>query len=444
MAELVARLVGAPLLGIVGPSGSGKSSLLRAGLLPALAGGVLPGSRDWPQVLFRPGAHPLEELAGGLAKAEGDGRIVLAVDQFEETFTVCEDEDERAEFVSELVKAAQDPDGRWVVLIALRADYYGRCAAYPELSSMLAASNVLVRPMAPDELRRAIERPAQRAGLRIETELVDALVADVEREPGGLPLMSTALLELWQRRDGRRLRHSTYAQTGGVHGAVARLAENAFAQLDEGQQTIARGVLMRLVGSSEGDADGAGASAGAGDGGGGAVERRRVPLAELEIERDENVARVVALLTDRRLLTVSAGAVELAHEALLREWPRLRGWIEDDRDGLRIQRGLSSAAAEWERLGHDEGALFRGTRLGEAVEWRDSRAPVLNRSERGFLTASEAVHGRERVTRRRRIVLAFGLLGVALVAITAVAVVSIVNGRRTASRELANRSQAVL
>jgi WD40 repeat protein/DNA-binding SARP family transcriptional activator/energy-coupling factor transporter ATP-binding protein EcfA2 len=428
VAELVARLVGAPLLGVVGPSGSGKSSLLRAGLLPALTAGVLPGSERWPQVLLRPGAHPLSELAAGLAKADGEGRVVLAVDQFEETFTVCEDEDERAEFVSELVKAAEDPAGRWVVVIALRADYYGRCAAYPQLATMLAASNVLVRPMAPDELRRAIERPAQRVGLRIEPELVDALVADVEREPGGLPLMSTALLELWQRRDGRRLRHSAYAQTGGVQGAVARLAESAFAQLDEGQQTVARGVLMRLVGSTDDDA----------------VERRRVALDELEIERDEDVARVVALLTDRRLLTVSAGSVELAHEALLREWPRLRGWIEDDREGLRIQRGLSSAADEWARLGRDEGALYRGTRLGEAVEWRDSRKPVLNKLEREFLAAGEAAHGRERITRRRRIVLAFGLLGIALVAITAVALVSIVNGRRTASRELANRSQAVL
>ena len=395
VAELVARLVGAPLLGVVGPSGSGKSSLLRAGLLPALAVGVVSDSETWPQVLFRPGAHPLAELAAGLAKADGDGRILLAVDQFEETFTVCEDEDERAEFVSELVNAAQDPDGRWVVVIALRADYYGRCAAYPELAAMLGASNVLVRPMQPDELRRAIERPAQRVGLRIEPELVDALVADVEKEPGGLPLMSTALLELWQRRDGRRLRHSTYAQTGGVQGAVARLAESAFAQLDEGQQQVARGVLMRLVGSTEGDA----------------VERRRVALAELEIERDEDVARVVALLTDRRLLTVSAGSVELAHEALLREWPRLRGWVEDDREGLRVQRALGSAAAEWERLGRDEGALYRGTRLAEAVEWRDSRKPVLNKLEREFLAAGEASREHERVTRKRRTVLMVGSAG---------------------------------
>ncbi|MEA2138318.1 MAG: hypothetical protein QOG56_1468 [Solirubrobacteraceae bacterium] len=431
VAELVARLVGTPLLGVVGPSGSGKSSLLRAGLLPALSDGMLPGSEHWPQVLLRPGAHPLQELVAGLAKAQDGARVVLAVDQFEETFTVCQDEGERGEFVTELIKAAQDPDRRWVVVVALRADYYGRCAAYPELASMLAASNVLVRPMAPDELRRAIERPAQRVGLRIEPELVDALVADVEREPGGLPLMSTALLELWQRRDGRRLRHSAYAQTGGVQGAVARLAESAFAQLGEGQQTLARGVLMRLVGSGDGDA----------------VERRRVALDELEIERDEDVARVVALLTDSRLLTVSAGAVELAHEALLREWPRLRGWIDEDREGLRIQRGLSAAAAEWDRLGRDEGALYRGTRLGEAVEWRASRQPVLNELEREFLAAGEAGQERERATRRRRAALAGAAALTALLAATAVVVAVVFTKREhdiAGSRELASRSGVLL
>ncbi|HEV7804202.1 MAG TPA: BTAD domain-containing putative transcriptional regulator [Solirubrobacteraceae bacterium] len=431
VAELVARLVGAPLLGVVGPSGSGKSSLLRAGLLPALSDGMLPGSERWPQVLLRPGAHPLEELAAGLSKVEGSGRVVLAVDQFEETFTVCQDEDGRSEFVTELIEAAQDPDGRWVVVIALRADYYGRCAAYPELASMLAASNVLVRPMASDELRRAIERPAQRVGLRIDPELVDALVADVEREPGGLPLMSTALLELWQRRDGRRLRHSSYAHTGGVQGAVARLAESAFAQLDEGRQTLARGVLMRLVGSGDGNA----------------VERRRVALDELEIERDEDVARVVALLTDSRLLTVSAGAVELAHEALLREWPRLCGWIDEDRDGLRIQRGLSAAAEEWDRFGRDEGALFRGTRLGEAVEWRDSRQPVLNRLEREFLAAGEAVRASERVSRRRRARLMLGAIGTVIVALVAVGVAALFVRHEhslSASRNLASQSFALL
>jgi hypothetical protein len=204
IAELVARAVGAPLLGLVGPSGSGKSSLVKAGLLPALASGVLPGSASWPRTVIRPGEHPMQELAHG---KQDDG--VLAVDQFEELFTACRDEGERLLFVEALVRAAHRREGDGLVVVALRADYYGRCAAYPALSRLLGANHVLVGPMDAHELRRAIERPAGRAGLEVERELVDAIVADVEGEPGALPLVSSALLELWQRRDGRRLRQDS-------------------------------------------------------------------------------------------------------------------------------------------------------------------------------------------------------------------------------------------
>ena len=269
VAELVARLVGAPLLAIVGPSGSGKSSALRAGLLPALASGVLPGSDGWTQVVIRPGEHPLDELRAAAARFGDEGRFVLAVDQFEETFTTCRDEQARAAFIAELARIAQRSDGRGVVVLAIRADHYGRCAAYPELSSLLGANHVLVGPMRRDELRRAIECPAQRAGLHVDPELTDALLADVEDEPGALPLLSTALLELWQQRDGRRLRLAAYERTGGVRGAVARLAEEAFTQLDPARQTVARSVVMRLVGL--GAAGRGRAPAGAGDG----VRQRR-------------------------------------------------------------------------------------------------------------------------------------------------------------------------
>ena len=431
VAELVARLVGAPLLGVVGPSGSGKSSVLRAGLLPALASGVLPGSEAWGQALLRPGAHPRRELGGALDAAGDRERVVIAVDQFEEIFTVCPDERERAAFIAELVAAATDANGRYVVVLALRADHYGRCAAYPELSKLLATSNVLVGALRQDELRRAIEGPAARAGLRVESELVEALAADVGQRPGGLPLLSTALLELWQRRDGRHLRHGVYAQMGGVRGAVARLAEDAYAQLDEGQRAVARGVLMRLVGTDDS----------------GAVERRSVALEELEIDQDEDVARVVALLTDRRLLTVSAGTIELAHEALLREWPRLRGWVEEDREGLRIRGGLGAAAAEWERLGRDEGALYRGIRLREAVEWRAASTPALNQLEREFLDASAAIRERERATRRRRAGIVFAAATAVLVAATGGVLTAVFADRQrdvAASRDLATRSASAL
>ncbi len=413
VAELVARLVGAPLLGVVGPSGSGKSSVVRAGLLPALAGGVLPGSQDWTQVLIRPGEHPTDELSRAVADIDPDRKVLLAVDQFEEAFTACSDEGERAAFMAELVRVARDPHGRGSVVLAIRADYYGRCAAYPELADLLAANHVLVGPMQRDELRRAVERPAARVGLHVEPELTDALVADVEEAPGALPLLSTALLELWQRRDGRRLRHATYEQTGGVRGAVARLAEDNYGQLDPAQQTLARSLLVRL----------------AGEGPEGAVERRRVPLAELETERSDDAARVIELFTDRRLLTVSAGTVEVAHEALLREWPRLRGWIDEDRAGLRIRRTLTTAAEEWRDQGYDDDMLFRGARLTEADQWREGHELSLNQLERLFLDASDQRRDRERVARRRRLRLAFAGLVAALAAITAVAIVALYQGR---------------
>jgi WD40 repeat protein/DNA-binding SARP family transcriptional activator len=434
VAELVARLVGTSLLGVVGPSGSGKSSVVRAGLMPALVGGVLPGSEDWTQVLIRPGEHPLDELSGAVADIDPDPKVLLVVDQFEETFTACRDEDERSGFIAELVRVACDPHERGMVVLAIRADYYGSCAAYPELSSMLASNHVLVGPMRRDELRRAVEGPALRAGLQVDPELADWLVADVEDEPGALPLLSTSLLELWQRREGRRLRLSSYRDTGGVHGAVARLAEDGFARLDEAQQAVARTVLLRLA---EVEIEGG-------------VERRRLPREEVEDGRAD-VAAVIDLLADARLLTVSAGSVEFAHEALLREWPRLSDWIEDDREDLRVHRNLRSAAQEWQRLGRDEGALYRGSRLAEAREWSEHTDLRPSNVERDFLSASLGRERRDRGARRRRLRLAFAGLLTALAAITAIAVIAVYQGREAerqrdiaASRSLAANAMNTL
>jgi hypothetical protein len=278
-----------------------------------------------------------------------------------------------------------------------------------------------------DELRRAVECPARRVGLRVEPALIDALVGDVENEVGGLPLLSTALLELWQQRDGRRLHHAAYAQTGGVRGAVARLAEDAFTQLDPAERTVARSVVMRLVGL----------------GADGAVERRRVPLAEFEIEQNEDVARVLESFTDRRLLAVGADTVEVAHEALLREWPRLRGWIDEDGEDLRIQRGLTAAAREWCRVGRDEGALYRGVQLAEAVEWRARRTTPPSDAEREFLAASEASRARAAAARRRRIRLtgaAAATLAAAAVAIVVTVLFADRERDQAQSRDLATKS----
>jgi WD40 repeat protein/DNA-binding SARP family transcriptional activator len=397
VAELVARLTGAPLTGIVGPSGSGKSSALRAGLLPALAAGVLPGSERWPIAMLRPGEHPLRALEESGAQVASEVRLVVAVDQFEELFTACRDEDARAAFADALVACVRDPRRRALVLVAIRADFYGRCASYPELARLLGASHVLVGAMRRDELRRAIEQPARRAGLEVEPELVDALLADVEGRPGALPLLSTALLELWQRRDGRRLRLTAYEHAGGVHGAVARLAERAYERLGPEQRPVARRILLRLAGAGAGET----------------VVRRRVPLDELE---GDGVAEVLAVLAGDRLVTIGEGEVEVAHEALLREWPRLRGWLEEDAQGRQVHLHLREAAREWAGAGRDPGELYRGARLAAVLDWSTVHADELNAAERDFVAASRAAS--QRSQRRVRAVL------VGLAALLALAVVA--------------------
>ncbi len=409
VAELVAHVVGAPLLAVMGPSGSGKSSVVRAGLLPALAGGVLPGSQNWAQAIIRPGQHPLDSLRRATHKLEREWRGVLVVDQFEELFTACEDEAERTAFAGALVRWALDHDSGAAV-IAVRADFYGRCAAYPDLSALLGANHVLVGPMARDELARAIERPAQRAGLTVEPDLVEALLSDVEGRPGALPLLSTALLELWRERDGRRLRLAAYARSGGVQGAVARLAEDAYVALEPAQQDAARTLLLRLTDEDES----------------GARVRRRVELGELDAE-------LVGRLADRRLLTVDEGTVEVAHEALLREWPRLRGWLDEDVQGRRLHRRLGAAARAW-RAG--DGDLYRGAQLAAALEWAAGHAGDLNAAERAFLDASRDAS--TRAQRRLRAVLA----GVASLLVLAVIAGAVALDQRSQARGQATAAAA--
>jgi WD40 repeat protein/tRNA A-37 threonylcarbamoyl transferase component Bud32 len=418
VAQLVARLVGTGFLGIVGPSGSGTSSVLRAGLLPALAGGVLPGSGGWRRLLLRPGERPLDELRRVLVSGAKDplvealdalpanGRLLLAVDQLEELFTACRSDAERAAFAGTLARAAADPEGRAVVVVALRADFYGRFAAYPGLAELLGANHVLVGPMQASELRRVVELPAGRVGLRVEPELADALVDDVEGEPGALPLLSTALLELWQKRQDNALALASYRQSGGVHAAVARLAEDSYARIPDGGKQLVRAILLRLVGEGEGEVP----------------VRRRASLAELDLESNKDVADVLATLADGRLVTVGEGSVEVAHEALLREWPRLREWIEEDTEGRRLRRHMTQAATEWDAAGRDQGELYRGARLAAALDWTADHTLDLNELEREFVTESREVSEQETKRARRANRRLRGLLaGVAVLLVAAVA-----------------------
>jgi len=417
VADLVGRLAGGTLVGVVGPSGIGKSSLLRAGVLAALRDGALPGSSAWRQLLMRPGEHPCAELQRAL-EAQGlesllsplaaDERLIVAIDQLEELFTECELPDERAAFLDQLAAAASQTDHRVLVLVALRADFYGRCVTYPRFAELLSRSHALVGPMDRGELAEAIELPAARAGLEVETRLVDALVADVVGEPGGLPLLSTALLELWRARDGRALRFESYRASGGVHGAVARIAESAYAGLSEAQQRVARGLMLRLA---------------AGDGT--ELVRRRVPLRELE--RIEGAHVVLATLTDARLLSVSDdGEVEVSHEALLREWPRYREWLEDDRDGRRLHAHLAASVREWETRGRDDADLYRGARLAGAIDWAEQHADQLTDPERDFLDASRLAAEREAHRQRMQNRRLRGLLGGVAVLLAASVIAGIV------------------
>jgi WD40 repeat protein/DNA-binding SARP family transcriptional activator len=461
VAELVTHLVAPGLVGVVSPSGSGKSSVVRAGLLPALADGVLPDSARWAQVLLRPGERPLEELTraaqgagpartepvqavareGGaadqpiraLADADGGGRLVLVVDQFEEVFTSCHDDRERAAFLAALTAAAQATDGYASVVLVVRADYYGHCAADRRLAELLAADHVLVGPMTAEELGRAILRPAERAGLHLEAGLVQQLVDEVVGEPGGLPLLSTALLECWQRRQGRTLTLAGYAETGGVKGAVARLADRAFGRLDRGQQAAARRLLLRLAGPGEGDA----------------VVGRRVSLAELDLDRDPDLAAALRVLTEARLLTTAEATVEVAHEALLRHWPRLRGWLEEDAQGRALHRHLIGAAQDWQAGGRDPGELYRGARLAAALDWASEHSAELNALERAFLDRGreaaehEVAEARQRAERearsnRRLRGLLIGLAAVLVIAVVAAGLAVVQQGRASRAALLAD------
>jgi WD40 repeat protein/DNA-binding SARP family transcriptional activator len=375
------------LLALAGPSGSGKSSLLRAGVGSALR------ARGHRLVTITPGTRPMEAL-GVLHGAEP--RTVLLVDQAEEAFTLCQDEDERLLFLDSLVDEAE----RRTVVVALRADRLSDVALHSAFSRLVERGLYLVGGLDQDGLRATIETPARQAGLLVEPGLVDLLVAEVARDPGALPLLSHALLETWQRREGRTLTAAGYRDSGGIQGAVAKSAERLYAALDPDERPHLRDVMLRLViPDDEGD-----------------PVRAKVPrrLLDREEGRDELVERLVAA----RLVTTDAGMVAISHEALARAWPRLRTWLDDDVDGQRILHHLAATADGWNTLGRPDTELYRGVRLARALAWTDQHAASLNPVETDFLDASRdaeevaersaAEHGRRQTILIRRLRLVLG------------------------------------
>lgn len=441
--ELTAQVRASRFVGVFGPSGCGKSSVLRAGLCAQLA------SQRHRVLVLTPGSYPMVECAMQLARLTGDSvvrlrselaadpgylhlriqqamaerpgerDVVLVVDQFEEVFTICADRAEREWLINALVTAATAKGSRARVVLGVRADFYGHCGQHPRLVEALRGAQVMVGPMTSDELRMAITEPAARSGCRVETALVTRLVSEATGQPGVLPLVSHALLETWKRRRGATITLAGYDASGGIRHALARSAEEVHATLTAGQREIARQIFLRLTALGEGTED----------------TKRRVGRHELGDDPDTEL--VLDRLAGGRLVTLDRDGVELAHEAMIRHWPRLRDWIAEDREGLRVHRQLTDAAHTWEELERDPGALYRGSRLSLARDWSGTRDAVLSAQERRFLHASllaeagEHATARRRASRLRRLV---ALLAVLLVLATA-ATLYAVHAQQTATAQ---------
>jgi WD40 repeat protein/DNA-binding SARP family transcriptional activator len=351
------RLSTVGVLMVVGPSGSGKSSLVRAGVAAALL-------RNGRAVsVITPGARPVDALVG---LPTMDPPPILVVDQCEEALTLCDDPAAQTAFFDALAAHAEHAP----LVVALRADRLGELSGHPDFARLVEPGLHLLSAMSEADLRAAIDGPARQAGLLLEPGLVDLLLREVLGEPGALPLLSHALHETWERREGRTLTVEGYQATGGIRGAVAQSAEKVYGQVPAAQQPLLRDLLLRLVSPTpEGE-----------------PVRSRVP--RRTVATDAERERLVELLVEARLVTSDDDTVELAHESLARAWPRLRTWLDDDVDGQRIRRHLALAADAWDGMGRPDSELYRGIRLGHALDWQRTASPVLTPAERAFLDTS--------------------------------------------------------
>ncbi|MEL7209732.1 MAG: ATP-binding protein, partial [Actinomycetota bacterium] len=425
--RLIGRLLDAlgrhRLLAVVGPSGSGKSSVVRAGVLPALRQGQLAGSERWFLTTMTPGNQPFEDLADALERVAVDppadlagqlasgprtlasiverivperGHLLLVVDQFEELFTLSADGPDT--FLDTLVDALTVERSQLRVILTLRADFYDRPLQHHQFAQLMEESTIAVRPLAPDELERVVVEPAAAVGVRFEPGLVAQITADVADQPGSLPLLQYTLTELFDRRDGDRLTLAAYHELGGVSGSIARQADARFDDSDDDTRTAIRRLMGRLVMLHEG----------------GDYTRRRVIRPELG-DAPAMVAAIEALGAARLLSfdrdpAAREQTVEVAHEALLREWPRLRKWLDEDREALVMHRHLTASANDWHNAGRPATELYRGGRLASVTDLtaQDGRVAEFNEVEAAFLDASinqrdaEAAEERRRIRRLRR------------------------------------------
>lgn len=418
--ELLERLADSneSFVALVGPSGSGKSSVVRAGLIPAVRSGRLPGSAAWYVSTLVPGRHPFEALEAALLRVatsppgplleqirfDNDGlnraiarvlpelgsSLFLLIDQFEELFATG-DTDEQDLFVAALTQAVIEPDSPLKLVVTLRADFYDQALRVPSFAALLKEATAVMTPLAPEELEQAIVGPAARVGVDVEAGLIAAIVSDATNQPGSLPLVQYTMTELFDQRQSSRLTLDHYRELGGISAAVAATAEAVFSDLPLAVRDRVPDVFGRLVTIEEGFPS----------------TRRRVLRSEFGT--DESSAAVLTRYGDARLLSFGnhplthEPMVELAHETLLVHWDRIQSLIAERRDDLRQQRHLTESAGSWLLGGTQSGDLYRGRRLEAVEEWTSRTDPVLNDDEVLFLEASRDEERRRLRQERRRL-----------------------------------------
>ncbi|TAG96833.1 MAG: hypothetical protein EAZ09_05370 [Oscillatoriales cyanobacterium] len=384
---LITHLTNSRFIPVIGYSGSGKSSLIKAGLLPQLSRDRIPGSSHWPVESFTPGKHPLGKLVDVLARyRELNEPLVIFIDQFEEVFTLCEDESERRSFIRLIAEEMNDSGRNSRMIIAIRGDFLIRCTNYPDVLNLInhiPPSTYIVKSLGIEELPEAIETPAELHGVKFERGLVSQIAQDVAGQPGALPLLQYALKELWRvciekpEFPEPLLTRKGYEDIGGVQGALENRANVIYQSLSDGDRLFVRKLFMELVQLGEGSE----------------VTRRRVDWDRLRAIADspEQLERVIGLLAgaQQRLIIVDENTVEVAHEALLCRWKLVSDWIEEDLENIRICRRLEIACREWqETYGKSDEALLTGARLAEVEEWEMRVQPNLTGDEREFLGKS--------------------------------------------------------
>ena len=413
-------------IAIVGASGSGKSSLARAGLLAALKQGMLDGSSAWPITICRPGEQPLHNLAAALAQTDGidlgsglrsdlmrdlatslrnNGdtlhltsssslkdstralRHFVLIDQFEEVFTACQDVVARKAFIDNLLYAGRVSDGRTVVVITMRADFYGSCAAHAELRAAISENHYLLGSLNRDELRQAIESPALCCGVSPDPGVTELLLAEMEGQDQALPLMQHALQQLWSKDSRPQLTVDAYKTLGGLKGALKNHADSVFDCLSPSQRAVCQEIMVQLVNLADPARE----------------TRRRVSLADLMAHsaRPSEIQQVVRRLADERLVATSAAGageegladsiVEVIHEALIRGWPKLAGWIDENRQERRAKQQFHDRVKLWQDQQRPADLLFSGGLLRQAEQWANDRSVCLSADEDAFLTESVSV-----------------------------------------------------